>query len=326
MLERIGRLAGQINRHRNQQAGFVPPPPQRPSHHHRTSPTDSRYARRARVDPLKDAGYYSGWRRGLHPYRGAHRGGRMPVHRNRTLVLNGNGAPKPADHTETDSGAASDASTSSWVTKNDRHLQLINSSVYQKESQSRVQALEQTRQQKLAMKNKQERAALLNHLNRTGGGHDAANKQASNGKYTINVQGVEFIVTKNGSKLVKAPGSRTPVFQQSDTLLTLIAGDGNSAKATPKMATIGGVKFYRSKNGNLYRHGIVKAQRYVSRYLGALPLTITYNRQSGAVKKVNVPCNQFSMTGNILFLHFHGPNHATVSNSTQPPYRKGRVR
>jgi len=30
------------------------------------------------------------------------------------------------------------------------------------------------------------------------------------------------------------------------------------------MAVIGGVKFYRSKNGNLYRHGIVKAQRYVS--------------------------------------------------------------
>jgi len=46
------------------------------------------------------------------------------------------------------------------------------------------------------------------------------------------------------------------------------------------MALIGGVKFYRSKNGNLYRHGIVKAQR-----------------QSGAVKKVDVPCKQFSMTG-----------------------------
>jgi hypothetical protein len=38
--------------------------------------------------------------------------------------------------------------------------------------------------------------------------------------------------------------------------------DDNTAKATPKTATVGGVKFYRSKNGNLYRSGIVKAQRY----------------------------------------------------------------
>ncbi|KAK3996526.1 hypothetical protein QBC44DRAFT_149913 [Cladorrhinum sp. PSN332] len=249
MLDRIARLAGQINRHRNQQAGFVPPPPQRPIHHHH------------------HAGYHTGWRRGTHhPYRGSFASrGRLPVHRNRSLVLNGSSATRSTNPADVDSGAASDSSASSWVTKNDRHLQLINTSVYEKQSQTRVQAMGETRQQKLAMKNKQERAMLLSHLNRltnSAGGYGAANKQTSNGKYTINVQGIEFTVTKNGSKLVKVPG------------------DGNSAKATPKMATIGGVKFYRSKNGNLYRHGIVKAQR-----------------QTGAVKKVNVPCNQFSMTG-----------------------------
>ncbi|KAK4230973.1 hypothetical protein QBC38DRAFT_276116 [Podospora fimiseda] len=271
MLDRIARLAGQINRHRNQQAGFVPPPPQRPiphNHHHHRMSTDYTYNRRAQVDSLQDAGYHTGWRRGTHhPYRGSYAGrGRLPVHRNRTLVLNAGSATRSNNPVDGDSGTASDASTSSWVTKNDRHLQLINTSVYEKQSQTRVQAIEETRQQKLAMKNKQERAMLLDHLNRLptngGGGYSAANKQTSNGKYTINVQGIKFTVVKNGSKLVKAPG------------------DGNSAKATPKMATIGGVKFYRSKNGNLYRHGIVKAQR-----------------QSGAVKKVNIPCNQFSMTG-----------------------------
>ncbi|KAK4170412.1 hypothetical protein QBC43DRAFT_306146 [Cladorrhinum sp. PSN259] len=271
MLERIGRLAGQINRHRNQQAGFVPPPPQRPSNHHH------------------HAGYHTGWRRGSHhPYRGGFASrGRMSAHRHRTLVLNGNSAARSNNQADVDSGTASDASTSSWVTKNDRHLQLINTSVYQKESQTRVQAMEQTRQQKLALKNKQERAMLLNHLNRLkngGGGYGSANKQASNGKYTVNVQGIEFMVTKNGSKLIKVPG------------------DGNSAKATPKMATIGGVKFYRSKNGNLYRHGIVKAQR-----------------QTGAVKKVNVPCNQFSMTGSCpkgsQCRYIHDPHKVAICKS-----------
>lgn len=33
---------------------------------------------------------------------------------------------------------------------------------------------------------------------------------------------------------------------------------------TPKTGTLGGVSFQRSKNGNMYRWGVVKAQRYVS--------------------------------------------------------------
>ncbi|KAL2129847.1 hypothetical protein VTI74DRAFT_7213 [Chaetomium olivicolor] len=240
MMERIARLAGQINRHKNQQAGFVPEPPVR--HHHHAS-------------------HSSAWRRGGFPYRGGHYGARMPVYRNRTLILNG--GSQHSQNGDADSGATSDASTSSWVTKKDRHLQLINSNVYKKEAEARTLAIEQTRRQKLALRDKQERAKLISHLNRmVNSGGFGTNQQASNDKYEIVVQGVRFIVAKNGSKLVKAPG------------------DVNSAKATPKMAVIGGVKFYRSKNGNLYRHGIVKAQR-----------------QSGAVKKVNVPCRQFSMTG-----------------------------
>ncbi|KAL2257862.1 hypothetical protein VTK26DRAFT_9071 [Humicola hyalothermophila] len=240
MLERIGRLAGQINRHKNQQAGFVALQPVR-SHHH--------------------AGYSGAWRRGGFPHRGGHHGARMPVYRNRTLVLNG--GSQQTQTGEADSGATSDASTSSWVTKTDRHLQLINSSVYQKDAQARTLAMEQTRRQKRAMRDKQERAKLLSHLNRVAnsGGFGATNQQTPT-KYEVVVDGIRFNVAKNGSKLVKVPG------------------DGNSAKATPKMAVIGGVKFYRSKNGNLYRHGIVKAQR-----------------QSGTVKKVNVPCKQFSLTG-----------------------------
>ncbi|KAK0730811.1 hypothetical protein B0H67DRAFT_596852 [Lasiosphaeris hirsuta] len=265
MMARISQLAGQINRHKNQQAGFVSPYPPRPTANHHT-------------------GHPGGWRRGAYPYRG-HSTARMPVHRHRTLVLNGAAHPsKPGD---VDSGLNSDASSSSWVTKNDRHLQLINTSVYEKDTQTRTRAIEHTRRQKQRLKDERERAKLIHHLNRTAnsGGSGPANPQvqAPAGKYEITVQGIRFAVAKNGSKLVKLPGI------------------GDSAKVTPKMAVVGGVRFYRSKNGNLYRHGIVKAQRYVSRDRRVRQLTPLFYRQSGAVKKVNVPCKIFSMTGNSIF-------------------------
>ncbi|RAL66235.1 hypothetical protein DID88_005906 [Monilinia fructigena] len=79
--------------------------------------------------------------------------------------------------------------------------------------------------------------------------------------YEVTINGIRFMVTKNGSKLVKAPGDLT------------------SANATPKTALIGGVKFYRSKNGNMYREGIIKATR------------------KRGVSKINEPCRSFTTTG-----------------------------
>jgi hypothetical protein len=246
----------------------------------------------------------------------------MPVYRNRTLILNGGAQQnQPGD---ADSGATSDASSSSWVTKNDRHLQLINSDVYKKDAQARTAALEQSRRQKIALRDRQERAKLISHLNRmvNSGGFGAANQQAAADKYEIAVQGVRFVVAKNGSKLVKVPGASRPCADASQGT-HIVAGDGNSAKATPKMALVGGVKFYRSKNGNLYRHGIVKAQRYVSRDPGTGQLTpASFGRQSGAVRKVDVPCKQFSMTGNSNFFldrrpEQHLSDRASVSHARQ---------
>lgn len=256
-MERIARLASRVNRHKNQQAGLIPPPTFRAQH--RMS-IDSKSARRTDIDVPKDTGYYRGSHRG-HPYRGYH-GAPRPVHRNRTLVLNG---ASPSSRSVDDLGASSDTSTSSWVHKNDRHLQIINSSVYQQEAPSRRQAMEQTRQQQLAAKNRQERAKLISHLNRlaNNGGYETANHQKTAGKYVITVDGIQFTVTKQGSKLVKVPGASSSRSTGDGEVTYPSAGDGNSAKATPRMAVVGGVKFYRSKNGNLYRHGVVKAQRYV---------------------------------------------------------------
>lgn len=81
-------------------------------------------------------------------------------------------------------------------------------------------------------------------------------------------------------------------------------------KPTPKKACVGGVTFLRSKNGNLYRSGIVKAKKYVwiSRPNSKLDCTkaidledmctnLTFNRESGKVKKIDEPCKRFTTTG-----------------------------
>ncbi|KAI0508587.1 hypothetical protein F5B22DRAFT_620372 [Xylaria bambusicola] len=192
----------------------------------------------------------------------AYRGGRgrfPPTYRNRTLVLNG-GAPSTVSNQE---NQAPDPTTPSWVTKTDRHLQLINRDVYERETQQRTQAIEQTLQQKQLNKDRRERAQLLRNMQQVGGDvMTSSNSSKPTSRYEVDVEGVRFHVTQQGSKLVKAPD------------------DLNPPTATPKIASLFGVKFHRTKNGNLIRHGIVQAQR-----------------RAGRIKKVNERCKAFSWTG-----------------------------
>jgi hypothetical protein len=156
-----------------------------------------------------------GWRRsrGAYPYppRGYSRGGRAQVHRNRTLVLNGSNA-SPSSGGENPEGAVGNTTASQgWVTKTDRHLQLINTSIFEKESQNRAKALEETRQQKLKQRDEREKARFSKHLERLGGNIDNSSDDqirlaGSPGNYEMIVQGIRFRVAKNGSKLVKVPG------------------------------------------------------------------------------------------------------------------------
>ncbi|POS75054.1 CCCH zinc finger protein [Diaporthe helianthi] len=203
-----------------------------------------------------------GYHRGRHQYTATGRAGyrvAKPVHRHRSLVLNG---PNVNSNSSQAAGpAADDSSSSSWVTRNDRHLQLINSSVFQEQSEARARAMQQTRVQKQQEKEHHERAKLMKHLQHIAKPSTASVNPTSPTSYEILVEGVRFRVANNGSKLVK------------------LAGDPNDPKATPKMALVGGVKFHRSKSGNMYRQAIVKA-----------------HRQSTAMKKINVICRNFSNT------------------------------
>lgn len=209
------------------------------------------------------------------------------------------------------------------MSKNDRHLQLINSSVFHEQTQARNKAIEETRLHKQRQKDARERNQLINHFNRVANPSVVPANQASAPSYEVNVGGIRFQVTKNGSKLTKLPGA-SPLPSSIFHVAYSVEGDMNSPKATPKMAIVGGIKFYRSKNGNLYRQGIVRAQRYVTRPRTDLLLTPGPPRRYGGVKKVDVPCKSFSTTGIFLSIprilsrnkYVARLGHGTYSNST----------
>ncbi|RFU24525.1 hypothetical protein B7463_g11818, partial [Scytalidium lignicola] len=311
ILAKISQLAGQINRHKsNQSTGSHPhsqtssPVPYTNSLGGRIPTHQESQQRIATSDDSTQA--HAGWiprgRSGRSTYstRGYARGGRpSQIHRNKTLVLNGNNSnpsiSEPAGQVLESTDADIEQSKTqapAWVSKTDRHLQLINTAVFEKNSQHRVKAIEETRMQKLKQRDEREKAKLSRHLQRVGSNIVTAGNVTSRpsdipGVYEIDIQGIRFRVAKNGSKLVKVSGeeiqiplANNAVGQQQAGLSSHGSGDINAAKATPKTALVGGVRFYRSKNGNMYRAGIVKA-----------------HRKNAKIKKINEPCKRFSTTG-----------------------------
>lgn len=174
------------------------------------------------------------WSSRVAPYgRGRGRAGRLVAnpHRNRTLVLNNaSGAsllsarehsPEPTPlNTKTfrpkDEDPVSLPLTNRWVTKRDRHMQLINSSVYDKETQTRNKAMEETRRQRAYRKNQREKQKIERHLNtltpRVG--------QATSVFHELLVNGLRFQVADGGSKLVRIRGENHDQVNVSVVSLT----------------------------------------------------------------------------------------------------------
>ena len=228
---------GQINRHKNGQSSGqhtqpAPTSSARSCAGMELSALHSRHSANNSGDtPQSSAEWRSS--RGGYLSRGYGRGSRTQLHRNRTLVLNSN-APTPPNTTAADSSGENSETASSnrtatqgWVTKTDRHLQLINASIFEKDSQTRAKAMEETRKQKLRKRDERERARFNKHLyrmrgnsNNTSGVHPRSAESAEN--YEISVQGIRFRVAKNGSKLVKVPGERlqpTTAFSLQEGLI-----------------------------------------------------------------------------------------------------------
>ncbi|WYZ34630.1 hypothetical protein EsH8_I_000906 [Colletotrichum jinshuiense] len=249
LLARIGQLAGKINLHKAQQAGVQSVPSTQASYTRNTTHRQGGFPYKHRVQPYpSNRGSPSGFR-------------------HRSLVVNG-GTQTPPSDSPTPEASGPTSSSGSWISKNTRgQRSLINSAVYEKNNEAHVKAIEASRKQNIRHQDAREQSQLANHFHRYGG-HASAPATSTNvtatGTHEVEIQGIRFRVAHNGSKLIKVSGDLHPV------------------NATPKVAFVGGVKFHRSKTGNLYRAGVLQAQR-----------------QNG-VKKVDMPCSMFSLTG-ILF-------------------------
>ncbi|KAF8455635.1 hypothetical protein BGX38DRAFT_1249061 [Terfezia claveryi] len=272
LLSKISQVAGQINRHKNQQEGASA----QPFATHGYNPYN--------YPPSRGISSYRGSRG-----RGRGRGGRAaPVHRNRTLVLNSGTVPGncgesgsqfsipdvPNIATQQLDPTISSASPSQaisggqqWVAKRDRHMQLINSAVYDQQALARAKAMEATRQEKLKRRSERQKLKLKRFLERSKNivpqtyGTAYGGVGAASSSHEVSVGGIRYHVSAGGNKLVKVPD------------------DVKSVTATPKKAVVGGVTFIRSKSGNLWRSGLVKAKRNTT------------------ARKIKKPCKYFTLTG-----------------------------
>ncbi|SPB49149.1 unnamed protein product [Aspergillus niger] len=278
LMAKISQLAGQINRHKTQQ-----------------SQPESPYI--SEIAPGHHVSRHVPYRgRGWAPYRGRHyaRGRHVAPHRHRTLILNNatSGTPGSATPagtgTDTD-GEARSATPNEWVVKRDRHMQLINTSIYDKETQARTKAMEESRQAKAQKRAQVEQARVLNYAQGVGRVHPTgfAAPQVStadpSAEYQVFVNDIPFRVSRGGGKLIRVSGACAVDTLVKRTSLPVI-DNPNTANATPKRVTVAGVAFVRSKNGNLHRLGAVTSKRK--------PMT---------VKKKNALCQRFTTTGTNAF-------------------------
>ncbi|PHH53074.1 Zinc finger CCCH domain-containing protein 3 [Ceratocystis fimbriata CBS 114723] len=234
LLSRISQLAGQINRHKNSQTSGS-----------------------LRAGAHSQSGYNTP-SNGYHPYqrargtRGGYRGrghyagfsGRLP-------------APNSSNTSTSDvvTSASTSTTTPSFVTRSDRHLQLINTNVYDQDASSHSRALQLSKQKHLQDKSAREKAKLRSFLRSKAISPSNIN-HSDNRQYTIDVGGIKYHVANGGSKLIKA-GSTHPRGPISQSQLSNLSPDKlNMDGPTPKIAMVGGVKFFRSKHGNLYRESI----------------------------------------------------------------------
>lgn len=190
--------AGQINRHKNQQAGFQP------------SQSSRSLRRTSTAAFLPDFWYSSILTEQNARYRGSSYRGRgyriahPPVHRHRTLNLNAHASSSESSP----STPVSASDNAQWVSKTDRHKQLINANIYQQQAQSRAQAIEETRKRKLTRQQNSERARFNKFLQQSQGSSVQNHEQPE-----IMIDSIRFLVRDGGKKLVRAAGKSKRPFE-----------------------------------------------------------------------------------------------------------------
>ncbi|KAJ9669355.1 hypothetical protein H2201_000707 [Coniosporium apollinis] len=183
-----------------------------------------------------------------------------PVHRNRKLILN-NSPPAPTatpgNMSEQEDGTMSSGTGNkapAFVTKQGRHMQLINNSIYDKFSQERAKAMQESFEQRKLQRNERELARLGKHFQLTSAPYQPGHTATEAPSHVINVGDLRFRVADGGSKLIRLTG--TSLYPDDEAVSHFTDDATVGAKTTPRQTKIGGVTFVRSKHGNLYRAGL----------------------------------------------------------------------
>lgn len=260
-------IIGRINIHKTHTHSDLPhqPGPIRPS----TAPTFNQETGHAGTGSWKPAR--------VAPYtRIEHRGRINNPRRHRTLVLNSTGQRKPSARAgqqpapvvaarsmvpeDTAPAIESAPPPTSWVSKRDRHMQLISSTIYDKDTENRDKATRESKRQNAFQAQHIEKAKIQRHLQALSHGQPSDSSSVAPTAHKVYINGLSFIVKNGGSKLLRVQGTISGLIYFLLVTLPSI-GISDAAHSTPKEANVGGVTFYRSKNGNLYRSGIVTAKK-----------------------------------------------------------------
>ena len=170
--------------------------------------------------------------------------------RNKSLVLGGshevNGssvpqaAPLPSDSLQT---------PQQWIQVKERHMQLINASVYNDKLEAKAKAIEITKKHREEQRDnayeRKEMAKLRSYMK----------KFSQQG--VLNYRSTKYRIIAGGNKLERIHGAAQGC---NNLVLSSIDGSGSS-QHIPMKVKIGGVFFLRSKNGNLWRRSVVKSSR-----------------------------------------------------------------
>ncbi|KAL8693134.1 MAG: hypothetical protein Q9218_001986 [Villophora microphyllina] len=228
LLARIGQLAGHINLHKAHSPGSQPPAPGQASY----GAPGSHSLRGSATSRPRSTLYRT--------YQGRGRGASRSYSRNHSLVLNNKPAQSPAsqllDSPARTGGTDPLQPAAAYVTKRGRHKQLINASVLDKVTLQRKQAIDESQQHKLLDIDRWERQRMHQFLKALD-----TLPTTSESTHKIEIDSLKFEILMGGSKLAR-------IHDSSDV-----------TRPTPKRTIVHGVTFVRSKQGNLYRSGIVRA-------------------------------------------------------------------
>ena len=122
--------------------------------------------------------------------------------RHRTLVVNNN---TPGSSTDEDQKHAKPPN--GWVCKRDRHMQLINTNIFDKETQARSKAMAETRRERALKRDQREKKRLEQHLQTRYA--PAQPSTAAAMIHEINIDGLRFQVLNRGSRLMRIRGEST---------------------------------------------------------------------------------------------------------------------